>query len=187
LDTSATDKKYKYVIVDAQLIVKMRTVNPEILAKHNKTFQTKRAQYPIRDTAIRVENLPIGTKDYTSPPVVSGKIPNMVVVGLTKIVAASGNFNCDPWNFQNFGLKSISLVCESDPSRTRTYEVDFNGKMYLQGYQSIFKAMPRMYGGGNDISRDEYIKGNSLFLFDLQNSTPEFHVAETGQFRVKFG
>ena len=70
---------------------------------------------------------------------------------------------------------------------TKTIEVDFEHGMYLNGYNTIFKALGLGQRCGNFITREEYANGNALFLFDMQqNVGREFHVAKNGQLKVNF-
>ena len=120
-----------------------------------------------------------------SQTLMNGKLPTAIVVGMVSGSAMNGALNRDPWNFQNFGLTSITLSSDNDPTMTKTFDVDFKSNTYLLGYQSLFKAVGRRKNG-NFISRIEYPTGNTLFLYDLQESiASELHAAKTGQLKVR--
>lgn len=184
LDCATTTKSYIYEIVNAELHVRMLTMNPEIVSAHNKEFSKEKAKYPLRETSIRKMEISSGTQTYTSDTIVNGKLPGSVLLGIITQEAYCGRLNKSPLNFQDFNLTSVTLSCNNDPKTTRTIQVDFENKNYLMGYQSLFKALGRR-GHGNNISREDYINGNVLFLFDLQSSFGrEFHLGMTGQIRV---
>jgi hypothetical protein len=177
-------KSYKYEFEVAQLYVKMHTIMPDLVEIHNKAFLKKRAQYPIRSTFVRASDVPMGSQIYMSQTMHNGILPSAVVLGMVSSKARAGDFKKDPYNFQNFGLKSVTLTSDNDPTLTRRIEVDFKNNNYLLGYQTLFKALGNRTDG-NDISRDEYKQGNALYLFDLQKtSATEFHTQQTGQLKV---
>lgn len=185
LDSPKLDKEYKFQIVEAELYIKMLTINPEIVTSHIEHFSRNKAQYPIRNTKLRTSMVPMGSLSYFTMSPVTGKLPTTVVIGLVSQDALNGVLNKSPFNFQGFGLTKISISVDENPASIREIKVDFANQNYLQGYQSLFKALDRGNCEGNSISRSDYAKGNALFLFDLQNSVgSEFHLANSGQLKV---
>jgi hypothetical protein len=183
IDCLDSTKAYKYEIVTAQLYVKMVTMNPKIVAKHEENFRSSKAQYPLRTARVSTNMIPVGTLSYEGF-VNFGKLPTNLVVGLTTQTAMRGLFNKSPFNFQNFGLTKVVLSLDNNPALTQQIEVDFTNRNYLLGYQSLFKATGRRCDG-NYIDREEYTRGNVLFLFNLQGSIgAEFHLLQTGRLKV---
>lgn len=185
VDCSTVSKTYSVVIEWAELRVRMVTMNPEVVAKHAKAFQQGKSQYPLRDVKVKTSSIPSGTQSYLSDYLIIGKLPSTIVIGLVDGLAMTGSYNKSLYNFQPFGLTSVTVSCDNNPALSRTIEVDFKNSNYLTGYNSLFKALGRR-NEGNSISRDEYIKGNVLYLFDLQTAIgSEFHLANTGQIKVR--
>jgi len=185
LDCASTAQAYNFQILLAELHVKMHTLNPEIVANHNKQFAKQKAQIPLKECVVRSAQIPSGSTTFMSQTLMNGKLPTAIVVGMVSGSAMNGALNRDPWNFQNFGLTSITLSSDNDPTMTKTFDVDFKSNTYLLGYQSLFKAVGRRKNG-NFISRIEYPTGNTLFLYDLQESiASELHAAKTGQLKVR--
>jgi len=185
LDSSSTDKEYKYEVMQAELHVKMLTMNPEIVARHNLDFGRGKAQFPIRDTRVRITYIPSGSTNFDSEPLVNGKLPTVIVFGLVSEPAIYGKLNKSPWNFQNFGLKSITVTVDNNPALTHKIDLDFQNNCYLLGYRTLFKALGKGKDG-NAISRKDYLAGNALYLFDIQASIgAEFHAFRTGELQVR--
>jgi hypothetical protein len=185
LDCADATKSYKYEVVSAELHVKMNTIFPEIVDKLNKEFEKgERAQFPFRDVKLSPSLIVPGTLNYTKE-VINGKLPTTIVLGMVSDVAFRGRINRSAWNFNAFGLTSITITSDNIPWLRRRIDVDFQANNYLLGYQSLFKALPRGRRDGNQISRERYTAGNTLFVFDIQGSIgPEFHAIKSGQLKV---
>jgi hypothetical protein len=183
IDCNDSTKSYKYEIVDAQFHVKMLTMNPEIVAKHEMDFRSLKAQYPLRTARVATNMIPVGAYSFEGF-VNYGKVPTTLVLGLTTQMAVNGRLNKSPFNFQNFGLKKVVVSLDNNPALTQQIQVDFTNRNYLLGYRTLFKALGRQCDG-NFITREEYTRGNVLFLFNLQASIgSEFHLQKTGRLRV---
>jgi hypothetical protein len=184
IDSATSNKQYKYEIVSAEMHVRMHTMNPELIARHNKLFQTEKAQYPLLHLVVRTAIIPTGVYSFTNQSLINGKLPTTVVFGMLSESSFRGTHNKSPWNFQNFGLSSISTTWDNNPAMARQIKVDFTNKCYLLGYQSLFKALARK-SAGNYISRSDYASGNTLFLFDVQTTVgSEFHTAQKAELKV---
>jgi hypothetical protein len=183
IDCATITKRYRYVIVAAELHVKMLTMNPSILATHNSEFITKKAQYRLQDERVKTALVPAGEYSFRSE-VINGKLPSAIVLGLASQKSVNGSLDTSPFNFKNFGLTKVTLSFDNRPGLTQTIELDFANNNYLLGFQSLFKARGRR-NGGNGISRAEYVQGNVLFMFDLQEAVgSEFHFANSGKIFV---
>jgi len=184
LDCAKVDKKYKFQVVEAKLVVKMHTINPEIVARHNKEFRKQKALYPLRNVEVRNTMVAKGSLNFISQTMMTGKLPNALIFGMIGSPNWVGSLDKSIWNFKDFNLKSITITCENDPTMTQKIEVDFKSGNYLNGFSSIFKALNHK-SDGNAISRDDYKKGNTFFMFDLvQHMGRELHVGKTGNLKV---
>src|SRR5439155_5240791 len=82
---------YKYEIQQAQLHVQMHTMSPKVVAMHNKMFQTKRAQFPLRNAFVRSTTLPAGSTSFTTQTMLSGDLSGE---------ALTGTYTKDPFNLK---------------------------------------------------------------------------------------
>jgi hypothetical protein len=181
LDCNDTTKSYDFRVEKAQLYVRMHTVHPEILASHNHMFTKTKAKIPLKVMSANRDMIPIGAQVFNSDALLIGKLPTTVILGM---VDAHQTWNRDPWNFQNFGLASITLSSDTDPALSRTIDVDFTGKNYLLGYNTLF-SVPGLGNLGNNISRDDYASGYALYVFNLQDVFgDELHLIKNGYLRA---
>src|SRR5207245_5777325 len=74
LDCASTAKAYNFQILLAELHVKMHTLNPEIVANHNKQFAKQKAQIPLKDCMVRSAQIPTGSTTFMSQTLMNGKL-----------------------------------------------------------------------------------------------------------------
>lgn len=145
-------------------------IAPSIIDLHLKAMHDgNTAKYPIR----RVSNISLTIKSGSIKSdelqLTSGKIPRRVIVGFVNHGAFSGKFSENPFNFQHFGLKNLTLYCNGVPyPNANGIDVDFDKNNYMLGYNTLFNGLNRsILESGNDISYDDYRSGNTLFVFNL--------------------
>jgi hypothetical protein len=178
LDCSDTTKEYDYFVESAELYVRMHTINPLIASAHQKMFANKKAKYPFYENRICSVNIPPGTSSFESRTVFNGKLPTKIVLGMISNATIAGQFNKDPWNFEDYNLESITLTSVNNPALTRHMEVDFKKNLNLLGFQTIGSF-------GNDISREEYRSGTTLLVFNVQDTIcDELHPTIFGEFKM---
>lgn len=185
LDCATTTKQYKVVLEQAILQVKMHGISPTVLGKHNQLFEKARAQFPFRSTVVRSNQIPVGSKSFTSEAIFVGNVPQTIVLGLLDANAFNGQLNKSFLNFQPHDLQSMTVSCDNETLLYRSLEFNFASNLYMMGYQTLFNALGNS-DVGNFINRDEYSNGNCLFLINLLPATTgsEFNPIKSGQLKA---
>jgi len=82
--------------------------------------------------------------------------------------ATIGTKNTYPFNFEHHNIKSIELeVGSKQLPYTHLLEFDFNKNLYIDGYMTLYDIVGKP-DNGNNISREVYGKGYTLFAFNLK-------------------
>ena len=197
MDKNSTLKNPKVKLTNVVLKVRKVKVDQAIAQANEIVLKKTPAFYPIRRVECKVLSIPGGLSTVRKDNIFSGLIPNSFVFGLVDLDAFNGQYKSNPYNFQHFGVKNISLTANGEEipfkQLTLTYpNKDGTNSMnvdYIQAYNTLFSGTGKMYANtGLDISRDEYAQGNTLYAFDLTpdmcHSTEYFNVVQRGSLSV---
>ena len=196
MDKNSTLKNPKVKLTNVVLKVRKVKVDQAISQANEIVLKKTPAFYPIRRVECKVLSIPGGLSTVRKDNIFSGLVPNSFVFGLVDLGAFNGQYKSNPYNFQHFGVKNISLTANGEEipfkQLTLTYPKDGTNSMnvdYIQAYNTLFSGTGKMYANtGLDISRDEYAQGNTLYAFDLTpdmcHSTEYFNVVQRGSLSV---
>ena len=129
----------------------------------------------------KILTIPANLPNVRQDNIFSGIIPNSFVVGLVHVDASTGEYGKNPYNFQHFGVTSVSLTANGQeiPFKLLTlkYPKAANGKVdpgnddeldFDEAYNTLFSGTGKIYSNaGLDISREDYPGGYALYAFDL--------------------
>lgn len=128
-------------------------------------LKKRNAIYPIKRVLMKNYILPYSSNKCSIQGIYKGPLPNRVVVGFVKTSDYDGDIKTNPFNFQNFGIKQLTLKVSS---RAMPYSsglsLDFEKNQYLQGYSTLFSDIDEK---PNHILPTDYKNVYTLFAFDL--------------------
>jgi hypothetical protein len=113
-----------------------------------------------------------------------GQLPKRVVIGFVENKSFNGDYKRNPFNFQHFNLTSISLVKNGKQIPSRPIECDFSdGGHFITAYNTLLTGTGINFLNQDiGFSRNDYAKGNTLFLFDL---TPDLSASCDTHWQLK--
>ena len=165
------------------VVLKVRKVKVDQLVSDGVERMLKQtpALYPIRRVEYKILTIPANQPNTRQDNIFSGIIPNSFVVGLVHVDATTGEYGKNPYNFQHFGVTSVSLTANGQeiPFKLLTlkYPKDPNGKIdpandneldFDEAYNTLFSGTGKIYSNaGLDITREDYPGGYALYAFDL--------------------
>lgn len=171
LQTHEAEIPYNYVMTSAVLYVRRCQVNPSVLAGHLKGLQTRPALYPIQNVDMQTFTVAQGLQSVVKDNILNGKSSKLIILGMVLNTSFNGTYATNPFNFQNFGVKEISLYKngETCPFRPLTPTWEANTGKYMREYMAFFQSLgmfntPSM---ANDISITDYANGFCFFAFNL--------------------
>ena len=129
----------------------------------------------------KILTIPANLPNVRQDNIFSGIIPNSFVVGLVHVDATTGEYGKNPYNFQHFGVTSVSLTANGQeiPFKLLTlkYPEAPDGKIdpakdteldFDEAYNTLFSGTGKIYSNaGLDITREDYPGGYALYAFDL--------------------
>jgi len=168
-------------IEEAFLRVRRVTIAPSIMYEHASALEKTTAKYPIKRVIVKQFTLPYASSKATINGIHTGIMPSRVVLGFLDNTDFDGSLKSNPFNFRHFNITHLTLKISS---RALPYssgiELDYDNDCYLQGYSSLFQNIKE---NDNDITYEEYKKGNTLYAFDLSPdlcSSEHFNILKDG-------
>ena len=110
-----TRGSYNIHIESARLSLKKIQVIPSILTAHLKLLQAgNMACYPMRRVEVKSFALPKGTVQNVNETLLSGRLPDRIIICLVKSEQFHGTLNSNPFEFTDFKLSNISITVNGD-------------------------------------------------------------------------
>ena len=105
----------------------------------------------------------------------SGQIPTRIVIGLVRNDAFNGSTTRNPFNFQNFRLKEISVYSDEQQQHgIKPLTIDFDHSLYVRGFNTLFSGTGKVFRDeGNALDRKNFSGGYALYAFDLTSDLGE--------------
>ena len=179
----------KVKIKDVCLLVRKVKLHPSVQLGHLKALERATAKYPIRRVETKVFSGPQGHMSVSQENVFLGQLPKRIVLGLVKNSTFNGNAAENPYNFKHFGLDFLALYVDGMQVPTKPLKPLLEYNEDVLSYASLFMGTGQMgRDDGNDISREEYAHGYTLFAFDLTpdlDDSGHFHLVKTGNLRLE--
>ena len=171
----------KVQLTDVVLKVRKVKVDQSVSDGVERMLKQTPALYPIRRVECKILTIPANQPNTRQDNIFSGIIPNSFVVGLVHVDATTGEYDKNPYNFQHFGVTSVSLTANGQeiPFKLLTlkYPKDADGKIdpandaeldFDEAYNTLFSGTGKIYSNaGLDITREDYPGGYALYAFDL--------------------
>ena len=156
-------KVWKVEITKPSIRVRKCSIHEKVKMAHINAMLISPAKYPLRQNKVYVFSINDQSMEYNISST-TGKIPNKIVCGLVLDSAYNGSFKQNPFNFQDYGLTEITLIVNNEH---RVIKIDSTKNDFIEGFHSINESL-NLYGQmGNGIRKEEYLKGNCLFCFNL--------------------
>jgi hypothetical protein len=153
-------------------IVKVK-VNPSIIYSHAESMKKTNAKYPFVKTECKMLRLPAGEISMCWDNVFQSHSPRKLVVAFVNFYSVGSQFPTNPFNFQGYDLKHITVFVDGHPVGGNPIKMNFDDS----GGQSVTEALLSLYqvtnkwmnDAGSQISRDDIAKGGYvLYAFDVE-------------------
>ena len=180
LMSDAQQPAFKIKIHDCKLLVRKIKLSPSVFVAHAKALEVGNAKYPIRRVICKTFTIPRGNLDFSQESLFTGQLPTRLVIGCVDNDAYNGVYDKNPFNFKNYSLTQIKVYLDGQHQHIKPLEPNFVTRQTVAAYMSLFSGTGKQQRDeGNDISREDYSGGYTLYAFDL---TPD--LAEEGHFNL---
>jgi hypothetical protein len=185
----AEDAAFKTKITEASLFVRKAKLSPPVQMAHIKALEKGTAKYPIRRVELKAFSIPKGNLMANQENLFLGQLPKRIVFGMVDNSAYNGDFTKNPYNFQHYDLNFLALYADGSQIPAKPLQPNFERNKWVRSYLSLYSGTGKLYQDeGNDIDREEYAKGYTLFAFDLTpdlNDGSHFNLVKQGNLRLE--
>ena len=165
---------YKVEIMEATFLACMIKVSPQVIMGVAEGLKKSPALYPFTRSDIKSFSIPAGQLSHTVDNVYLGDVPERLVVGLVSSVAFSGSYKKNPYNFQHYHLNSAGFFVNNQSVPNQPFKPDFAAGTYISCYLALFTSTGKwLKDSGNQIAREDYAQGYTLYVFDLSSNHSE--------------
>ena len=162
---------YKVELLDICLMARKIRVNPALLLAHAERFKETSAKFPISYTECRVQSVSKGATSFSWDSIYQARKPAKMVVCFVDTVAVAGSYTKNPYYFENCDITEICLYSDGIPVGGSPTKVKFdktNGHTIARAFSELFRYAGKWgKDSGNDLSREAFTSGSTLFVFDL--------------------
>ena len=194
MDTNVGNAKINPKVKLTDVVLKIRKVKVDQTVSDATELILKQtpALYPIRRVECKALTIPQNLPGMRQDNIFSGIIPKSFVFGLVDANSYSGENNKNPYNFQHFKVKIVTLSVNGEEIPFKQLVLDYTSataKDFIQAYNTLFSGTGKMYANtGLDITREEYAGGYTLYAFDLTpdmcNTADYFNTVQRGSLSV---
>ena len=176
----------KVEILEAKLLVKKHTLLPTIQLAHLKTMERGNpVVYPNRTVDMKSYTLPAGTLQNNNQNLISGFLPDRIIIGMVSSGALHGTFATNPLAFQDFKMSQINVKVNGANSSEHTVELDVSANRSVLGYLSLFENLGlNNCDSGIDIKLNEYRNGKVLHVFNLLQTRDTYSMPKFGNVAI---
>jgi len=193
LMSTEPNENYKIHISACKVFVRKVKLSPSVFVAHAKALEHGNAKFPLRRVVCKTFTVPAGNLDCSQENLFAGQLPTRLVIGCVDNDAFNGSYAKNPFNFKHYSLNQIKVYLDGQQQSVRPLEPNFREDQYISAYMSLFSGTGKQFmDEGNQIARDDYNKGYTLYAYDLTPDLGEddhFNLIKEGTVRVdmKFG
>lgn len=156
----------QFYLRDVTLYTEICHINPAILAAQAKTFQDHNAIIPLQHVEVQTFTVAAGARHVALDNVFTGRLPSIIVIGMTPNAAFAGDLKKNPLCFKHLDIDHMTLSVNG--VQHKVGPLDFDNNLNIMGYHDLLKATGLLdQSDAPLITLDRYRHGYCLFGFDL--------------------
>jgi hypothetical protein len=180
-------------VLQVKLYIRKVEVLDSVSIALEKTMLKYSAKYPIRRVVMM--NLHVTNPARATPlnNLFSGQLPRRMIFGCIDGDAYRGVINKSPFNFKNYSITDVRVVCGGQTYPAHPMRLDFPKNCYIRAYDHLFEALDLAKDNkGNHINRAQFKDGRCLFAFDFtpdEDDGPHWDLVREGStsIEISFG
>lgn len=153
-------------IVEAQVGIKMFTINPSILLDHHQMLSKVPMTYGFRKTEIKSYVVSPNVHQAILDNCYVGRIPSSIVIGIVPNLHYNGSREKNPYNFNHHNVSNITVYLNG--VSMSSISTDYSNNQYSNAYHQLFEGTGKLYSNNsNSISYKNFKTGFCLLPFNL--------------------
>ena len=179
---------YQIKLEQVHLYVRKVTLNPAVLLAHTKALNKTPVKYPVQRVETKTYAITKGSLTANHQNVFMGQIPKIIIVGMVRSESFNGAVKTNPFYFEHNSIDFIALHVNGEQFPSKAFKPDFAEGLFMREYHSVFTDTNMDGDQSNNIDREDYKLGSTLFAFDLtpdQGDNGHFKLIRTGNVDVE--
>ena len=179
---------YQIKLEQVHLYVRKVTLNPAVLLAHAKALDKTPVKYPVQRVEMKTYAVTKGGLTANHQNVFMGQIPKIIIVGMVRSESFNGAVKTNPFYFEHNSIDFIALHVNGEQFPSKAFKPDFSEGLFMREYHSVFADTNMDGDQSNNIDREDYKLGSTLFAFDLtpgQGDSGHFNLIRTGNVDVE--
>jgi len=175
----------KIVIKDLKLHVRKIKVNNEFSKPILDRLSREPVLYPVMQSKIRFHNIPANVNKVTIQSVITGPLPQSIIIGFLSQGSFNGDINANPFAFRHFNCNEINLKIGSESFHKTLVRPDFTNGKFLNEYRLLLEHTGIHHSNYTNNLTLEHFKGGCFFTafdFSADLSKMYFYQIITGKY-----
>ena len=187
---SEADKTFKLIIEEVKLYLCYVELKPSVTIGIEQQLTTTPGIYSFMRSDFKTFNIPTGSYDFVVDDIFAGQIPSKLIATLVLSEAYTGSFSKNPFNFQNFWVRSIEFCVDSAATPCSAFQPNYDTGNFIAAYNAL-ALTEDISGKGNDITRLNFGGGYAIYCFNIDSNYKDglFPQKKSGHSRIslRFG
>jgi len=142
----------------------------------------------MRRVEVKSYALPRGTVQNVNETLLTGRLPDRIILGFVKSEDFHGTLLSTPFNFTHFNLDNISITVNGDSNYHKSINVNPDSGFIIEPYYSMFTELSLdPCAEGPNITLKAFQNGKMFFIFNLNDISggDEFGVQRHGTIKIE--
>jgi len=166
------DVDFKVIVKDATLRLCTKRISPGVILGHSQALKSVPASYDYKRSVIKTFNLAEGQRSLSIDNLFNGKVPEELVIALTSSAGFTGNYQRNPFAFNNYNLNFLAFYIDGVSSPARPFQPSYGDSVensqFVREYASLFKN--KASDALIPISKRDFLHGYCIYRLDLTNT-----------------
>jgi len=138
---AAASSSYKVKIHSLKFRVRSKMVDPNLIAAHRDMLQSTNYCIPLNKVMIKPFTVGTGVKHASYANAFLGPTPKRVVIGFLPQTRVNGEYNLNPFKFENHSLTRVSMTVNGRSIPHDKIDTDFSKDKYRHAYLNFLAEM----------------------------------------------
>jgi hypothetical protein len=167
----ADDPAYNIEFDSVVLKVCKVQIDPEVYTAQSAVLAKGiTAKYPINKSEISSFVIPKGATFWAQSDLFQNRVPTQLIIALVASKAAQGDFKRNPYNFNGFGLNTLTVTKNGQVVPFKSLRLNFKTGEVSEAYKTLYKSDAENHG----ISLQDFQNGYALYVYRLDDQAYDY-------------
>ncbi|KAL3121291.1 hypothetical protein niasHT_008273 [Heterodera trifolii] len=167
---AAAAPRYRFEVVSLKMYVKKVSLMDGLALDIARKLEVKPARYAVRKTLMKSMFISHGRFEFTAN-LFMDQIPRRITMGLVANSDYIGAVSRNPFNFQQFNVRDISIIANGRSFPQAPYDLDYPNLKYIRPFNDMNEAVGFANSlESNGINYEQFGRTHCIYVFNLTSS-----------------